>query len=184
MQWLGDKDAIASLEAENSPTQVQTINDDAKTRAFSQKLVKEVVDAQVVSATPENSKRNAEAVPGIGLPMQLNSGGLGGVQGAIGPVGEAGGRVMEDAQWAARQRSAYNYFAAFQQSLSLLPEPQVAIQCLVHGDGHDCGSANSNFGNMLTSRLGFLYRLYPSFPAIQMRYEVGSGWIAELISKP
>ena len=183
LQWLGAKNSLAFLKEETPVSQAQAINDEAEKRALPQKIGKEDFDTQSVSAAPEKSKHNSEPISGIGFPMQLNAGGLGGAHGQIGPVGEANGRVMEDAQWAARQRSAYNYFSAFQQSLNMLPEPKTATECLVYGDGYDCNEANSGFGNLFASRLGFLYRLYPSFPAIQMRYEVGGGWIAELTTK-
>lgn len=138
-----------------------------------------VPDAAVDAiALPQNA---APQVTGIGLPNAVFAGALSGNDGAAGPVGDLTGRLMETVQWHARKTSAFNYFFAVEQSLPFMPRPPVAMKCIIKDERHDCPEEVASYGDLLVNRLAFIYRIYPSFSAIQIRYDLDSGWTLQVL---
>lgn len=151
-------------------------------------LVPALVAEQLLPTTPHAvteasaaTQNTTPQVKGLGLPNAVFAGAINGNEGASGPAGDLSGRLMESAQWHARKSSAFNYFLAVEQSLSWMPKPPVTMKCVIKNERHNCPEEVASYVDILVNRLAFVYQIYPSFSAIQIRYDMDVGWSLEVL---
>lgn len=139
-------------------------------------------DAETISQdSPErpridNSKAGeaeVEAVLPLAMPSAISSGLASSRSAGFNPA-----FVMEQAQWQARRAEAFRQFSALERSFQYLPRPSEPITCIISATAQQCSDGSDIYRQLVASRLGFLFGIDPSFPTIEMRYEIAQGWYA------